>query len=301
MIDDTQVQRYRDDGFIVVENIYSAEEVEAMRAALSDLCESARGLETHDKVYDLEESHRPDRPRVRRIKEPFKVDPLFRRMAEHPNLVAVLSKLIGPDLRLHGGKINLKSAQYGAPVEWHQDWAFYPHTNDDILAVGVMLDDMTPDNGPLLVVPGSHKGPTFDHHVDGYFAGAMDPTACDVDFASARPVLGKAGACSFHHVRAIHGSATNTSGEDRRLLLYQIAAADAFELAGPKMEWDEYVGRIIAGEHTSEPRFVHTPVRMPFPIARKQGSIYENQSVVKNRYFEKAKDAAPDTSPVAAE
>ena len=46
----------------------------------------------------------------------------------------------------------MKSAQYGSPVEWHQDWAFYPHTNDDILAIGVMLDDMTLENGTWLNV-----------------------------------------------------------------------------------------------------------------------------------------------------
>ena len=45
-------------------------------------------------------------------------------------------------MRLHGSKLNMKAPKYGSPVEWHQDWAFYPHTNDDILAIGVMLDDV---------------------------------------------------------------------------------------------------------------------------------------------------------------
>ena len=49
-------------------------------------------------------------------------------------------------------------------MEWHQDWAFYPHTNDDILAVGVMLDDTTVENGAMYVLLGTHKGPTFDRH-----------------------------------------------------------------------------------------------------------------------------------------
>ena len=47
----------------------------------------------------------------------------------------------------------MKSAGYGSPVEWHQDWAFYPHTNDDVLATGIYLDDCDMDNGPLLVCP----------------------------------------------------------------------------------------------------------------------------------------------------
>ena len=47
----------------------------------------------------------------------------------------------GPSIRQYGGKLNMKSAGYGSPVEWHQDWAFYPHTNDDVLATGIYLDD----------------------------------------------------------------------------------------------------------------------------------------------------------------
>ena len=79
----------------------------------------------------------------------------------------------------------MKSAGYGAAIEWHQDWAFYPHTNDDLAAVGVMFDDMEIENGPLMIIPGSHRGPIFDHHADGVFCGAMDPDNHDVDLASA--------------------------------------------------------------------------------------------------------------------
>jgi len=38
-----------------------------------------------------------------------------------------------------------------------QDWAFYPHTNDDVLAIGVLLDDCDLANGPMLVTPGTHN------------------------------------------------------------------------------------------------------------------------------------------------
>ena len=63
---------------------------------------------------------------------------------------------------------------------------FYPHTNDDVLAIGVMLDDMTEENGPLLIMPGSHKGPTYDHHSNGFFAGAIDPDTVHLIFLRPR-------------------------------------------------------------------------------------------------------------------
>jgi phytanoyl-CoA hydroxylase len=286
MINQQEVDFYNDNGYLVVDDIYSAEEIAAMRGVVNELIDKARGIKDHDKVYDLEPSHTPERPRVRRIKEMYNVHPLFRQMAEHPKLISVLTKLLGPDLILHGGKINIKAASYGSPVEWHQDWAFYPHTNDDVLAVGVMLDDMTEENGPLLVAPGSHKGPTFDHHVDGVFAGAVDPETCPLDFKQAARVIGKAGACSFHHVRAMHGSEQNRSGKDRMLMLYQVAAADAWDLRRFNESWEEREARVIAGKTTLEPRLVQTPIRLPYPPARHEGSIYENQRAIKRRYFD---------------
>ena len=65
------------------------------------------------------------------------------------------AQLIGPGIRLNNTKLNLKSGGFGSAVEWHQDLAFYPHTNDDLLAVGVCMDDMMLLNGCLLVIPGS--------------------------------------------------------------------------------------------------------------------------------------------------
>ena len=46
----------------------------------------------------------------------------------------------GPNVRHQNIKLNIKAAEYGSPVEWHQDWAFYPHTNQGVLAAAVMID-----------------------------------------------------------------------------------------------------------------------------------------------------------------
>ena len=162
-----------------------------MKQVLAGLIEGAREVSAHDDVYDLEPSHSAQHPRVRRIKKPHLVHPVFAEFMRSPRLLAVLSALLGPSgVRLHGSKLNLKAPEIGSPVEWHQDWAFYPHTNDDILAVGVLLDNATAENGPLIVVPGSHRGPTFDHHgPDGHFFGAMDPVRDRLDYASAPQLI----------------------------------------------------------------------------------------------------------------
>src|SRR5882762_595169 len=212
MISEQDVQAYKRDGVIVVPEVLGADTLAQVRSVIAELVAgSAKTLE-HTDVYDLEPGHTAETPRVRRIKTPHKVHALFDQIVRSPAVLDILKKLIGPGLRLHGSKLNMKSAHYGSPVEWHQDWAFYPHTNDDILAIGVMLEDTAPENGAMLVLPGTHKGPTYNHHGDdGYFCGAIDPASTGIDFSQARPVIGPAGSVSFHHVRLIHGSAQNTS------------------------------------------------------------------------------------------
>ena len=248
--------------------------------------EKWRAVTTHTDVYDLEDTHAPAQPPVRRIKTPHLQDPAYGALVKHPRIVEVLSDLWGPNIRFDTAKLNLKSAGFGAAVEWHQDWAFYPHTNDDLAAVGVIMDDMELANGPLMIVPGTHKGPVFDHHFDGKFCGAMDPARHDVDYSKAIPLTGRAGSITVHHVRVVHGSAVNTSNKDRRLLLFQFRAADAWPLVNVPTDVAEYDRLMVAGKSTIEPRLTAVPVRLPLPPADNQGSIYENQKGMASRYFD---------------
>ncbi|MFC7476175.1 phytanoyl-CoA dioxygenase family protein [Dankookia sp. GCM10030260] len=287
MLTQAQKDEYDRVGAIVVPDVLSPAEVAELRAVTDGFVERARAVTAHDAIYDLEDSHSPAQPRVRRIKAPHLHDAAYAALVRHPKIVAVLQDLWGPDIRFDTAKLNLKSAGFGAAVEWHQDWAFYPHTNDDLAAVGVMMDDMALENGPLLILPGSHKDPVVhDHHgEDGRFCGAMDPGKREVDYAAAVPLTGRAGSITVHHVRAVHGSAPNTSNRDRRLLLFQFRAADAWPLLGFPEGMEAFDRLLVAGNPTLTPRLTAVPVKLPLPPAEKQGSIYENQKGLKNRFF----------------
>ena len=149
----------------------------------------------------------------------------------------------------------------------------------------IYLDDCDIDNGPLMVVPGSHHGPTFDHHAGGRFCGAFDPQASTVDVSKAVPLMGPAGSMTIHHARLVHGSALNRSNRQRRLLLHEYTAADAWPLMGVS-NFDDFNDRMVLGKPSVEPRIVAAPVRMPLPAADHQGSIYENQRGSGHRFFE---------------
>ena len=98
-IDAGAIERYRRDGVIVVEGLLDDPTRQRMKQVLAELIERARGVATHDDVYDLEPSHSASDPRVRRIKKPHLVDPVFAEFMRSPRLLAVLSALLGPERR----------------------------------------------------------------------------------------------------------------------------------------------------------------------------------------------------------
>jgi ectoine hydroxylase-related dioxygenase (phytanoyl-CoA dioxygenase family) len=290
MLSEEQKARYREDGFIIVPDVLTEAECVELRRVTEGFVERSRAVSTHTDIFDLEDGHTAERPRLRRIKNPDLHHPAYARLVRHPKIVEVLRDLWGPNIRFDLSKLNLKAAGFGSPVEWHQDWAFYPHTNDDLAAVGIMIDDIDLDNGPMLVVPGSHKGPIYDHHAKGVFVGGIDAAILDPALlARAVPCTGKAGSITVHHVRALHGSAPNRSSKPRRFLLHQYRAADAWPLMGFP-DFDKFNALMVAGEWSVEPRVEKVPVRLPLPPAGNQGSIYENQRDLAHRYFDDAGD-----------
>ncbi|MEM7743055.1 MAG: phytanoyl-CoA dioxygenase family protein [Pseudomonadota bacterium] len=283
-----QIAQYACEGYLVLESRVPVGILDLVRAEIDRFQELARGMTASDDRIDLEDSHTPDAPRIRRVKRPDRQSDVVRDLLHSDDILAPVRDLIGPSVRLQTTKLNMKSAGYGAAVEWHQDWAFYPYTNDDVLAVGLMIDDMTLENGPLMVFPGSHREGVCNHHHDGVFCGAIDLEAEGLDMANAVPLAGPAGSISIHHARTIHGSALNRSARDRRIIFFEMMAADAFPVVGGRGHWEglaEFDARLLCGEPTLEPRVTPCPMRIAYPDAPTQGSIYEVQKSMGKRSF----------------
>ncbi len=128
----------------------------------------------------------------------------------------------------------------------------------------------------MLVTPGTHNREVWNHHGDdGCFAGLIDPDLIKNEIERAVPCMGKAGSMSFHHVRALHGSAMNTSNRPRNLLLYEVAASDAWPLMGVK-DFDEFNSRLLSGDPVIAPRMTDVPVRLPLPPRQAAGLDLRN-------------------------
>ena len=278
-----QVKKYEKDGYIIIDNVIDKVILDKIKLATDKIVEKSSLINKSNDQYDLADNHSKNKPSIRRIKQPQNFDNTFKELLFYPSVIDKVTSLLGNNFRLHNGKMNMKSPSAGDLVDWHQDWAFYPHSNDDVLAVGIMLDDMTLENGSVLFVPGSHKGQVYNHHHNGYFAGAIDIKKNSIDLSKTVEVTGKAGSITIHHARLLHASKPNNSNSMRRFLLWEFAANDAWPLMGIN-NYDDFNKKIISGNIINTPRLSNVPVRMPLPAAKNQGSIFENQkAVTKNK------------------
>jgi len=281
---DDIVEHYGAFGYVVVPGLLSPTEIAELRAVTDSVAATAAGLSEETPVFDFDPAANGAPITIQRIKKPHRVHSAYAALSRHPALLAVLERIIGPDIRLSHSKINMKAGNGGAALEWHQDWAYAPHTNMDTCVISIMIDDARVANGAMQVISESHKGPLHEHHdEDGYFDGAIDVATAGIDMNRAVPLEGCAGTVTFHHPLTIHGSGVNRSGDPRRILFLEYAAADAFPLFY-SVDWPEYQSRMVAGRASSEVRIVPNVVKLPFP-SRAGSSIYKIQATSRAKYF----------------
>jgi ectoine hydroxylase-related dioxygenase (phytanoyl-CoA dioxygenase family) len=274
-----QKNAYDRDGYLVVQNAVDAPTLARLRMIIADFKERSKSVTQSDAIFDVGPGHSAKTLKLRRLKDPVDRHPEFDALMRSDAIVDIVAELMGGTARFDHSKLNFKPAGGSARIEWHQDWAFYPHTNDDLLAVGVMVEDCTPENGPLMVIPGSHKGPVYDHHQNGIFAGGIREEMLGDQLGRAVSLAAPAGSISIHHVRTLHASSDNRSDRERPLLLYAYSAVDAFPVF-QSYDLEEYNGRILRGEPTLAPRAKPVPMRLPLPRMQGADSIYDNQSSI---------------------
>ena len=275
---DEQIAGYHRDGYLAVPRLIDAERVAELRRVTDVFVDRSRGIARSDAVFDVDPRHSATAPIVRRIKNPADHDPLYAWVALESPILDIVTELLGPSIRFHHSKLNLKGGRVGAPVEVHQDAAFYPHSNDDVLAVGLLLDDATADNGAMAVLPGSHQGLIYTHFdKQGHFVGGMrEDDIARLDRSCAVLLTLPAGSIHIHHYRLVHWSAPNTSAGDRRLLINAYAAADAVPLAADPTGSPRY-GQLVRGSYPAVARRTAGDMPMPPDFSRGYTSIYELQ------------------------
>ena len=280
---DEQIDHYRTEGYLVLPRVFGAEDLKLVDQTIRELTDQALASGNYEKLMELEPEPIDGRRGPRRVYHPFEQHEAFRRLATDDRILDRIVSLIGPNLALHHSKLNMKPARVGSVVEWHQDLAYFPHTNDDLVTTLIYLDDATVENGCLQVMPRNHTH-YFDHRLpDGTFAGMITETVDDGRFGKPLPLPAPAGSVIFMHCIMPHSSLPNRSDRPRRTLIFEYRAADAFPLFfGEYVTQLEMYSRHIRGKPSRFARFGGPPPSIPkMPAADK--SLYKLQEEAKRR------------------
>ena len=264
-----QVEAFWEQGVLTVENAVTPEQLAALRTDFATWVEESRGqAESYGKTvdsrprFDLEASHSAAKPGLRRVNAPVDVSDAYREVARDSRMVDMVADLIGPDVRYHHSKINSKLPGAKTEVKWHQDFPFTPHSNADLVTALLMVDEVTPENGPLEVVPGSHKGPIHSLWHGGRFTGAVADEIAEGFREKAVKCFGPAGSVCLMHTKLAHGSAPNLSQQPRTLSITVYAAADA-AACSPNPVPSTLDGEIVRGAEPNRIRSTAYEVEIP--------------------------------------
>jgi len=276
----SQEQRefYFENGYLLLEKFVNEEWLDRLWQVTNAYVEESRKRTESDQIFDLEPNHSADNPRLRRISYPAARNPVYEEFAFRGPIVDLAEDLVGPSVKYHHSKLNFKWADGGEEVKWHQDIQFWPHTNYSPLTIGLYLDDVDDEMGPMGVVPGSHRGEIFDLYGDnGAWVGAIKDREMEkVDLDKVVWLKGPKGSVTIHNCRMVHGSMVNSSPRSRPLLLHTYSSGDALPLRGAGTTGPR-CSELIRGEPARWVHYDQEPCLIPPDWSKGYSSIFALQ------------------------
>jgi len=217
-----QINFYRDEGYIIIENFLTPDELETWRRQVGDAVAqrdgriTAGGPRSADRVKD-EESRHYDKVFVQRMNL-WTDHAGMRELMFDPRLGKMASQLAGVDgMRIWHDQALIKQP-WANPTGWHLDNPYWSYSSREAITIWVALDDATRDNGCLYFLPGAHKSANFDGATIGINISDLFeiyPDWAEIQSAAA-PM--KAGSCSFHNGLMPHAAGANMTPGTRRAM-----------------------------------------------------------------------------------
>lgn len=277
-----QKEAFWRDGVLTVEDAVTDEQLSGLRTAFSQWIEESRSHqddygETLDgrPRFDLEPGHSTKMPALRRVQSPEEVSEHYADVMRNSKMADICAELLGTAIRFHHGKVNSKQPGAATKIKFHQDFLFQPMTNDDLITCLLFVDEVTLENGPLEVVPGTHKGALYSHWQNGVFTGAISDDVLKEHEDNIVRCTGKPGSVCLMHSSLLHGSAPNLSDNPRTLYIVTYYAEDAIELS-PNHLPSTLTHELVRGEASGRVRC--SSYEMQIPEVPKDTSFFAQQA-----------------------
>lgn len=239
-LQEEQLREYEENGFILLPGYFSPTEVEVMKTQLPAVFSE----DSPRRVVEKE------RKTVRSVYGSHQTNPVFEVLARHPRLVEPAIELLDHSVYIYQFKINAKSAFSGDVWEWHQDYIFWNKEDGmptaQVTNAAVFLDAVTEFNGPLFLIPGSHREGMIDssaqaalavqqvnqHQVYQNSPAWISNLTADLKYSLSRECVAslvnkyglyclkaQAGSVLFFHSNLVHASPSNISPFDRVVVI----------------------------------------------------------------------------------
>nr|WP_269867999.1 ectoine hydroxylase [Paenibacillus caseinilyticus] len=216
-----QSEFYEQNGYLLLQGFFSESEVAAYKKELERLWTEGREVRRDEIIRE------PNSDEIRSIFAVHDSSPVFQSLSLHPRLTGIMEYLLGSRVYIHQSRINFKPGFTGKEFYWHSDFETW-HVEDGMprmraLSCSIALEDNYAFNGPLMVVPGSHKqfvscvGRTPEGHYKNslrkqeYGVPDQDSLTAMVREGGIETMMGKAGSIILFDCNTMHGSASNIS------------------------------------------------------------------------------------------
>lgn len=154
-LDRSQIEEYEKKGFLSFEGFYDADDMQVFLQELREFEDDADLKLSEGTILE------PGREEIRTVFGIHEVSERFQRLTRDSKLLAIVKQLLGSDVYIHQSRINYKPGFKGKGFDWHSDFETW-HSEDGMprmraLSCSIVLTDNGEFNGPLMLIPGSHR------------------------------------------------------------------------------------------------------------------------------------------------
>jgi ectoine hydroxylase len=220
-LSEQQLAAYENDGFLLIEDLFSPAEVQTLLDEIRDMGRDPAILGRDEAITE------PGSDALRSIFRVHELSPLLGSLTRDPRLIHVARQILGSEVYIHQSRANMKPGFKGEEFYWHSDFETW-HVEDGMpsmraLSCSVLLTENNACNGPLMLVPGSHRhfisclGKTpenhYRHSLKKQEYGVPDQVSLQllVEQGGIRPMTAGAGSVVFFDCNTMHGSTGNIS------------------------------------------------------------------------------------------
>ena len=237
MLSTAQLCNYSNEGYVFVPELLPLAEISAVMTQLPELC----ALQRPEVIFEK------DSQTVRSLMNIHTYSKAADKLIRNQSIIDPVKQILDSDVYVFQCILNLKRAFAGDIWQWHQDYSTY--LIDDgmpakrLVNVLIFMDEVNEFNGPLMLVPGSHRGEAIMNNVDDtttpYPIRALNNchVASAIEINGVVAPKGPAGSVIFANTNIIHGSASNMSPWDRALISLTLNSVENKHRSSVRPSW----------------------------------------------------------------